>query len=62
MVYSSLKITGVSVCLSVSLFINISTDRISMCVEYMDGGSLDTYGAIPEQVFGRVTVSVSNFL
>ena len=24
----------------------------------MDGGSLDTYGAIPEQVFGRVAVSV----
>jgi len=27
-------------------------------MEYMDGGSLDTYGAIPEQVFGRVAVSV----
>ena len=46
------------VCLSVSLSIYISTDRISMCMEYMDGGSLDTYGAIPEQVFGRVAVSV----
>lgn len=33
-------------------------NRISMCMEYMDGGSLDTYGAIPEQVFGRIAVSV----
>lgn len=35
--------------------------RISMCTEYMDGGSLDTYGAIPEQVLGRITVSVSSY-
>ena len=63
MVYSLLKITGtciVSVCQFVHKY--FSTDRISMCMEYMDGGSLDTYGAIPEQVFGRITVSVSNFL
>ena len=26
------------------------------------GGSLDNYGAIPEQVLGRVTVSVSLLL
>ena len=32
-----------------------------MCTEYMDGGSLDTYGAIPEQVLGRITVSVSSY-
>lgn len=63
MVYSLLKITGVCfVCLSVSLSVNIPTDRISMCMEYMDGGSLDTYGAIPEQVFGRIAVSVSSFV
>ena len=66
MVYFLLKITGiciVSVCLSVCEFVHkyFSTNRISMCTEYMDGGSLDTYGAIPEQVFGRITVSVSKF-
>ena len=62
MVYSLLKTTGACiVCLSVSLSVNVSINRISMCMEYMDGGSLDTYGAIPEQVFGRITVSVSSF-
>lgn len=62
MVYSLLKTTGACfVCPSVSLSVNIPINRISMCMEYMDGGSLDTYGAIPEQVFGRITVSVSSF-
>lgn len=60
-VYSLLKTTGSNIVhLSVSLSVNISINRISMCMEYMDGGSLDTYGAIPEQVFGRITVSVSS--
>lgn len=62
MVYSLLKIIGTCfVCLSVSLSVNNLTNRISICTEYMDGGSLDTYGAIPEKVFGRITVSVSFF-
>ncbi|KAL9984312.1 hypothetical protein ACROYT_G006588 [Oculina patagonica] len=33
-------------------------NRISICTEYMDGGSLDVYGCIPEPVLGRITVSV----
>lgn len=31
---------------------------ISICTEYMDGGSLEIYGAIPEPVLGRITVAV----
>ncbi|XP_068745097.1 dual specificity mitogen-activated protein kinase kinase 5-like isoform X1 [Montipora capricornis] len=33
-------------------------NRISICTEYMDGGSLDVYGSIPEPVLGRIAVSV----
>ncbi|EDO40740.1 predicted protein [Nematostella vectensis] len=33
-------------------------NRISMCTEYMDGGSLDMYGSIPEPVLGRIAVAV----
>ncbi|CAH3014897.1 unnamed protein product [Porites evermanni] len=33
-------------------------NRISICTEYMDGGSLDMYGCIPEPVLGRIAVSV----
>ncbi|XP_031563744.1 dual specificity mitogen-activated protein kinase kinase 5-like [Actinia tenebrosa] len=33
-------------------------NRISMCTEYMDGGSLENYGKIPEPVLGRIAVSV----
>ncbi|RDD40670.1 Dual specificity mitogen-activated protein kinase kinase 5 [Trichoplax sp. H2] len=33
-------------------------NRIAMCTEYMDGGSLDKYGKIPELVLGKVTASV----
>eukprot|EP00112_Aurelia_sp_Birch-Aquarium-sp1_P014787 Seg321.4 transcript_id=Seg321.4/GoldUCD/mRNA.D3Y31 product="Dual specificity mitogen-activated protein kinase kinase 5" protein_id=Seg321.4/GoldUCD/D3Y31 len=32
--------------------------KISICTEYMDGGSLDNYGAIPEIVLARISVSV----
>lgn len=33
-------------------------NRMSICTEYMDGGSLDNYGAIPEEVLGRISVAV----
>ncbi|XP_029200799.2 dual specificity mitogen-activated protein kinase kinase 5-like [Acropora muricata] len=33
-------------------------NRISICTEFMDGGSLDAYGSIPEPVLGRIAVSV----
>ena len=33
--------------------------RISICTEYMDGGSLDGYGSIPEPILGRIIVAVS---
>ncbi|XP_065183216.1 dual specificity mitogen-activated protein kinase kinase 5-like isoform X2 [Sycon ciliatum] len=33
-------------------------NRISICTEYMDGGSLDRYVPIPENVLGRVAVQV----
>ncbi|XP_064607643.1 dual specificity mitogen-activated protein kinase kinase 5-like [Liolophura sinensis] len=33
-------------------------NRISICTEFMDGGSLDKYGVIPEPVLGRMTVSI----
>jgi len=32
--------------------------KISVCTEFMNGGSLDTYGAIPEPVLTRISVSV----
>ena len=40
---------------------SISTLRencIHICTEYMDGGSLDQYGAIPEVVLRPVAVSM----
>ncbi|XP_055363347.1 dual specificity mitogen-activated protein kinase kinase 5 isoform X2 [Betta splendens] len=33
-------------------------NRISICTEFMDGGSLDVYKRIPEHVLGRITVAV----
>jgi mitogen-activated protein kinase kinase 5 len=33
-------------------------NRISICTEFMDGGSLDAYGPIPEPVLGRIVVAV----
>uniref|UniRef100_A0A673YD54 mitogen-activated protein kinase kinase n=1 Tax=Salmo trutta TaxID=8032 RepID=A0A673YD54_SALTR len=33
-------------------------NRISICTEYMDGGSLDVYRKIPEHVLGRISVAV----
>ncbi|XP_067104878.1 dual specificity mitogen-activated protein kinase kinase 5 isoform X2 [Osmerus mordax] len=33
-------------------------NRISICTEFMDGGSLDVYRRIPEQVLGRIAVAV----
>eukprot|EP00053_Salpingoeca_punica_P006811 m.63635 g.63635 ORF g.63635 m.63635 type:complete len:429 (-) comp13866_c0_seq2:226-1512(-) len=32
-------------------------NRIKICTEYMDGGSLDRYGAIPEVVLGFIVLS-----
>jgi mitogen-activated protein kinase kinase 5 len=34
-------------------------NKISICTEYMDGGSLDHFGAIPEVVLGKIAVGVS---
>ncbi|KAF7669519.1 hypothetical protein LDENG_00179750 [Lucifuga dentata] len=33
-------------------------NRISICTEFMDGGSLDVYKRIPEKVLGRIAVAV----
>ncbi|XP_040890820.1 dual specificity mitogen-activated protein kinase kinase 5 isoform X2 [Toxotes jaculatrix] len=33
-------------------------NRISICTEFMDGGSLDVYKRIPEPVLGRIAVAV----
>ncbi|KAK3605656.1 hypothetical protein CHS0354_032613 [Potamilus streckersoni] len=33
-------------------------NRISMCTEFMDGGSLDKYGQVPETVLGRMAVFI----
>ena len=33
-------------------------NRISICAEWMDGGSLDQYGQIPEHVLGIIAVAV----
>ncbi|XP_052101658.1 dual specificity mitogen-activated protein kinase kinase 5-like [Mytilus californianus] len=33
-------------------------NRISICTEFMDGGSLDKYGLIPEHILGRMAVSM----
>ncbi|KAJ3592831.1 hypothetical protein NHX12_005170, partial [Muraenolepis orangiensis] len=35
-------------------------NRISICTEFMDGGSLDVYRRIPENVLGRIAVSLVN--
>uniref|UniRef100_V9KTR9 Dual specificity mitogen-activated protein kinase kinase 5 n=1 Tax=Callorhinchus milii TaxID=7868 RepID=V9KTR9_CALMI len=32
-------------------------NRISICTEFMDGGSLDVYSRIPEHVLGRISVA-----
>ncbi|CAH6871959.1 Map2k5 [Phodopus roborovskii] len=37
-------------------------NRISICTEFMDGGSLDVYRKIPEHVLGRIAVAPSNML
>ncbi|XP_056600764.1 dual specificity mitogen-activated protein kinase kinase 5 isoform X3 [Triplophysa dalaica] len=37
-------------------------NRISICTEFMDGGSLDVYWKIPEHVLGRIAVAVVNGL
>ncbi|NXY01153.1 MP2K5 kinase, partial [Pteruthius melanotis] len=34
-------------------------NRISLCTEFMDGGSLDVYRKIPEHVLGRIAVAVN---
>nr|XP_032804389.1 dual specificity mitogen-activated protein kinase kinase 5 isoform X2 [Petromyzon marinus] len=33
-------------------------NRISIATEFMDGGSLDMYGTVPEHVLGRIAVAV----
>ncbi|XP_061414331.1 dual specificity mitogen-activated protein kinase kinase 5 isoform X2 [Lethenteron reissneri] len=33
-------------------------NRISIATEFMDGGSLDVYGMVPEHVLGRIAVAV----
>lgn len=33
-------------------------NRISICTEFMDGGSLDKYGQVPEDVLGRIALSI----
>ncbi|XP_057303043.1 dual specificity mitogen-activated protein kinase kinase 5-like isoform X2 [Hydractinia symbiolongicarpus] len=33
-------------------------NKISICTEYMDGGSLDNYGKIEQNVLGRIAVAV----
>ncbi|XP_052276707.1 dual specificity mitogen-activated protein kinase kinase 5-like isoform X2 [Dreissena polymorpha] len=33
-------------------------NRISICTEYMDGGSLDQYGRIPEEILCRMAVRI----
>lgn len=33
-------------------------NRISICTEYMDGGSLESYGAVPEAILGRIAVAI----
>ncbi|KAG5270304.1 hypothetical protein AALO_G00191150 [Alosa alosa] len=33
-------------------------NRISICTEFMDGGSLDVYRRVPEHVLGRIAVAV----
>lgn len=33
-------------------------NRISICTEFMDGGSLDKYGQVPEHVLGRIAMRI----
>lgn len=33
-------------------------NKISVCTEFMDGGSLDLYGKIPQNILGRIAVAV----
>lgn len=33
-------------------------NRISICTEFMDGGSLDKYGQVPQSVLGKITCQV----
>lgn len=46
------------------IFVSISDGEISICMEYMDGGSLDLIlkkaGRIPESILGTITAAVSN--
>ena len=42
-----------------AMIVHIFYNRISICTEYMDGGSLDHYGAIPEPILGKIAVGVS---
>uniref|UniRef100_A0A452R7L2 mitogen-activated protein kinase kinase n=1 Tax=Ursus americanus TaxID=9643 RepID=A0A452R7L2_URSAM len=37
-------------------------NRISICTEFMDGGSLDVYRKIPEHVLGRIAIAVSIYV
>lgn len=37
-------------------------NKISICTEYMDGGSLDNYGKIEQNVLGRIAVAVRCFV
>ena len=34
-------------------------NKISICTEFMNGGSIDRYGKIPQNVLGRIAVAVS---
>ena len=34
-------------------------NKISICTEFMDAGSLDFYAKIPQNVLGRIAVAVS---
>lgn len=36
--------------------------ELCLCMEYMDGGSLDRYGKLPPEVLAPVTVSIINGL
>lgn len=46
------------------MYIYFSDGEISICMEYMDGGSLDLIlkkaGRIPEPILGTITSAVSN--
>ena len=46
-----------------NIFFVFSDGEISICMEYMDGGSLDLIlkkaGRIPESILGKITLAVS---